>query len=115
VSLGSDAEHDVPDDFDARSVFPTDPKLLPDAVDVGSDVAIVRIDASDVGVVIAQYGDSAIAARHDDGSVDVEIPCSNVRNFVHWLLGFVERAEVIEPPALRDVVVEWLDEMAGRS
>jgi predicted DNA-binding transcriptional regulator YafY len=105
----------VPADFDARSVFPTDPKLLPDAVDVGSDVAIVRIDASDVGVGIAQYGDSAIAARHDDGSVDVEIPCSNVRNFVHWLLGFVERAEVIEPPALRDVVVEWLDEMAGRS
>ncbi|MEN9804488.1 MAG: putative proteasome accessory factor [Actinomycetota bacterium] len=115
VSLGSDADREVPADFDARSVFPTDPKLLPDAVDVGSDVAIVRIDASDVGVVIAQYGDSAIVARHDDGSVDVEIPCSNVRNFVHWLLGFVERAEVIEPPALRDLVVEWLVEMAGRS
>lgn len=115
VAIGSAAEHDVPDDFEIRSVFPTDPKLLPDAVDVGSDVAIVRIDATDVGVVLAQYGDSAIVARHDDGSVDVEIPCSNVRNFVHWLLGFVERAEVIDPPALRAVVVEWLSELVGES
>lgn len=115
VTLGSAAEHDVPDDFEIRSVFPTDPKLLPDAVDVGSDVAIVRIDASDVGVVVAQYGEVAIVSRHDDGSVDVEIPCSNVRNFVHWLLGFVERAEVMEPPALRAVVVEWLSDMAGES
>ena len=111
VALGSAAEHDVPDDFEIRSVFPTDPKLLPDAVDVGSDVATVRIDASDVGVVVAQYGDSAVVARH----VDVEIPCSNVRNFVHWLLVFVERAEVIDPPALRAVVIEWLSDMAGES
>ena len=115
VSLGPSAAHDVPADFDARSVFPTDPKLLPDAVDVGSDVATVRVDASDVGVVVAQYGEAAIVARHDDGSVDVEVPCSNVRNFVHWLLGFVERAEVIHPPALRDMVVEWLTVSAGES
>jgi predicted DNA-binding transcriptional regulator YafY len=115
VSLGADADHEVPADFEARSVFPTDPKLLPDAVDVGSEVAIVRIDGSDVGVVITQYGEVAIVARHDDGSVDVEIPCSNVRNFVHWLLGFVERAEVIEPPALREMVVEWLVDMVGES
>ena len=115
VTIGPAAEHDVPDDFEIRSVFPNDPKLLPDAVDVGSDLAIVRIDASDVGVVLAQYGESAVVARHDDGSVDVEIPCSNVRNFVHWLLGFVERAEVIDPPALRAVVVEWLNDLAGES
>lgn len=115
VSIGVAAEHEVPADFEARSVFPTDPKLLPDAVDVGSDVAIVRVDASDVGVILAQYGETAIVARHGDGSVDVEIPCSNVRNFVQWLLGFVERAEVIEPVALRDLVIEWLVGMESGS
>lgn len=108
VSIGPAARHEVPADFDARTVFPADPKLLPDAVDVGADVAIVRIDASDAGVVIDQFGDESVCARHSDGSVDVEVPCSNVRYFVHWVLGFVERAEVLEPPALRDLVEQWL-------
>lgn len=115
VKIGTAAEREVPDDFDARSVFPTDPKLLPDTIDVGSDVAVVRIDPSDVGVVVNQYGESAIVAHHDDGSIDVEIPCTNVRNFVHWLLGFVDRAEVLEPPALRALVVDWLTDVAGDS
>lgn len=115
VAVGSAAEHDVPTDFEVGSVFPNDPKLLPDAVDVGSDVAVVRIDASDVGVVLDQYGDDAVVARHDDGSVDVRVPCSHVQNFMNWLFGFVERAEVIEPPALRAMVEEWLSDLAGAS
>lgn len=115
VTVLGPAEHDVPEDFDVRSVFPADPKLLPDAVDVGSDTALVRVDSTDVNVVLSQYGEGAIAARHPDGSVDVEIPCSHVRNFLHWLLGFVERAEVLAPPALRVLVEEWLVATAGES
>lgn len=115
VAIRGTADHEVPADFDARTVFPTDPKLLPDSVDVGSDVAVVRIDPSDVGVVVDQYGETAIRVRHDDGSVDFEVPCSNVRHFMHWLLGFVERAEVIEPPALRALVEEWLTDLAAAS
>lgn len=115
VAVLGPAEHDVPEDFDVRSVFPADPKLLPDAVDVGSDTALVRVDSTDVNVVLSQYGEEAIVARHPDGSVDVEIPCSHVRNFLHWLLGFVERAEVLAPPALRVLVEDWLVAMAGES
>lgn len=115
VKISDEATVDVPSDFDPRTVFPSDPKLLPDAVDVGADDAIVRIDASDVSVVLHQYGDDAVVERHDDGSIDVRIPCSNVQAFVNWLLGFVERAEVLEPEPLRQLVVDWLNQTAAMS
>ncbi len=115
VRIGPEATVDVPVDFDPRTVFPSDPKLLPDAFDVGSDDAIVRIDASDASVVLHQYGEEAVVRRHDDGSIDARVPCSNVQAFVNWLLGFVERAEVLEPEPLRQMVIDWLSETAGAS
>ena len=107
--------YEIPQGFDVHEAFPADPKLLPDAVDVGSDVATVSIDSSDVAAVLAQYGDEAIVERHADGSVVFAIPCSNVRAFVQWLMGFVERAEVMSPPALRALVVQWLNDTAAGS
>ncbi len=98
-----------PGDFDVRSSFPSDPKALPGAIDVGSDVARVRVDSSDVGVVLSQYGDEALVSRAADGSGIFDIPCANVEAFRHWLLGFVDRAEVLGPPVLRSHVVAWLE------
>ncbi len=107
---------EIPDGFSVRRAFPSDPKLLPDSVDVGADVAKVLIDSSDVGTVLAQYGDASLIERRSDGSAVVAIPCVNVRAFLNWLFGFVERAEVLEPRLLREVVVRWLDELVeGRS
>ena len=80
---------------------------------VGTDLATVRVDSLDVGVVLGQYGRAAVLAEHDDGSVDFAIPCSNVQAFIHWLFGFVERAEVLAPPALRRIVVDELDALIG--
>jgi predicted DNA-binding transcriptional regulator YafY len=95
------------------AVFPSDPKLLPDNVDVGSDIAEVLVDASDVAVVSAQYGPDAVLDQREDGSAIFAIPCSNVRAFDQWLLGFVERAEVLSPPMLRRHVMEWLEQMGA--
>jgi len=113
VKVGDAGAYDFPDGFDVRTVFPNDPKLLPDNVDVGSDVARVLIDASDVGVVMAQYGSESVVEERDDGSVVFEVPCSNVRAFEQWLFGFVERAEVLAPRLLRVHVLDWLDRMGG--
>lgn len=111
VSVGDAGSYSIPADFRVRDSFPSDPKLLPDNVDVGSDVAVVRIDPSDVGVVLGQYGRDAVVAENPDGSFDFNIPCSNVQAFNHWLFGFLERAEVVSPPALRALVVEWLEDL----
>jgi len=82
---------------------------------VGAEDALVRVDASDASVVLYQYGEEAVVKRHGDGSIDVRVPCSNVQAFVNWLLGFVERAEVLEPEPLRQLVIDWLAEASGAS
>ena len=115
VKVADPATAPMPVDFDPRSVFPSDPKLLPDAIDVGAEDALVRVDASDASVVLYQYGEEAVVKRHGDGSIDVRVPCSNVQAFVNWLLGFVERAEVLEPEPLRQLVIDWLAEASGAS
>lgn len=104
-----DTSFERPKDFDVRTSFPSDPKTLPGSIDPGSDTARVRIDPSDVRVVIAQYGDTALVETRADGSGIFEIPCSNVDAFMHWLLGFLDRAEVLEPPTLRTHVISWLE------
>ena len=97
-----------PADFDVRTSFPADLKELPDSIDVGGDIAKVLIDATDVNTVLGQYGPDALVERHSDGSATFAIPCANVQAFEHWLLGFLDRAEVLEPVKLRQHVVEWL-------
>ena len=97
-----------PADFDVRTSFPADLKELPDSIDVGGDIAKVLIDATDVNTVLGQYGLDALVERHRDGSATFAIPCANVQAFEHWLLGFLDRAEVLEPVKLRQHVVEWL-------
>jgi len=97
-----------PVDFDVRTSFPADLKELPDSIDVGGDIAKVLIDATDVNTVLGQYGPDSLVERHSDRSATFAIPCANVQAFEHWLLGFLDRAEVLEPVKLRQHVVEWL-------
>ena len=97
-----------PADFDVRTSFPADLKELPDSIDVGGDIAKVLIDATDVNTVLGQYGLESLVERHSDGSATFVIPCANVQAFEHWLLGFLDRAEVLEPAKLRQHVVAWL-------
>lgn len=113
VAVGHADVFEIPNGFDVRTILPNDPKLLPDTIDVGADVARVLVDASDVGVVLTQYGPDAVVEERDDGSMVFDIPCSNVRAFDQWLFGFVERAEVLEPPLLRQRVQDWLSSMGG--
>lgn len=112
IELLADTSFERPQDFDVRSSFPADPKVLPGAIDVGSEVARVRIDSTDIGVVVSQYGEGALVSRSPNDSGIFEVPCANVDAFVHWLLGFVERAEVLEPAALRSYVVNWLESLS---
>ncbi len=95
-----------PEGFDPRDAMPSDPKLI-GATESAPD-ARVRIDAVRAPDAIGELGEHRVAVRHDDGSVDVDVPCANLPAFRSWLLGFVEYAEVLSPPDVRDHVVEWL-------
>ena len=48
-----------------------------------------------------------------DGSVEFSIPCANLDAFRLWLFAMVESAEVLEPQAVREQVVQWLEELSA--
>lgn len=113
VQPGEEFSFERPADFDIRQAFPRDPKELPGSIDVGADQAVVLFDSAEERTILAQLGEDAVIRRHEDRSLEVRVPCANVVAFTHWVLGFMERAEVLEPPALRQYVVEWLESMVG--
>src|SRR5262249_46079884 len=95
-----------PDDFDAAAAFATDPAL------VGADRAVpdarVRIDAGHAEPAIAGLGPDRVLARHPDGSVEVAVPAANWPALRNWVLAFMEHAEIVDPPELRQRLVDWL-------
>ena len=111
VVVQSDSKFDRPSDFDPRDAIPDDPKLI--GADMSTPDARVRIDAHRASAVIRELGDGRVAARHPDGSIEVDVACANLPAFRSWVLGFLEHAEVIGPDDVRQHVVEWLREVAS--
>ena len=107
VSIDEDREpFDRPADFDPRSAFPEDPKLIGADADVPD--AVVRIDATRASLAARSLGDERVLRRHDDGAIEVSVPCANLPAFRSWLLGYLDHAEVLEPESVRAAVVDFL-------
>ncbi len=100
-----------PANFDPRAVFPADPKELGD----DDRSALVRIDHSRATFALRELGEDAVVRRPDDGSVEVEVPCSNLDAFRSWVFGWGVHAEVVAPADVRDALVQWLRSMASGS
>jgi len=99
-----------PAGFDPRQALPGDPKAI-GATEV-VPTAVVAIDAGSAPAVVAELGEDRVRRRHDDGSVEVDVPCANLPAFRSWLLGFLDHAEVLEPEDVRAHVVAWLEASA---
>jgi proteasome accessory factor B len=72
----------------------------------------VLVDASQAGAVVDQVGEAAVRERRDDGSVVLELPVTNTAAFRSFVLGLLDAAEVVDPPALRAEMVAWLEGIA---
>jgi predicted DNA-binding transcriptional regulator YafY len=69
---------------------------------------VVRIDADQAPWVRRDLGEGAVLATAADGAIDVAVQVRNADAFRSWVLGLLDHAEVVEPPALRQDVVSWL-------
>lgn len=92
--------------------MPREPWLYGGAGD-DREEAVVRVDAVLATKAVADAGASAVVERHDDGSVTITMPVVQREAFRSWVLGLLDHAEVVGPPALRDDLVGWLRAMAG--
>jgi len=60
---------------------------------------------------LAEIGADRVRARHDDGSIEIDVPCANLPAFRSWLLGYLGHAEVLAPHDVRADVIGWLEGM----
>lgn len=75
--------------------------------------ALVRVDADQAPFACDIVGRDHIAVQHDDGSVDLLLTVSNRDAFRSFVLDFLDHAEVLSPPELRDDMVRWLTSITG--
>jgi proteasome accessory factor B len=110
VELGAPITVPRPDHFDPADALPSDPKLI--GADSDPAVAEVWIDAARAPAVVRELGDNRVIERRPDGSVVVSVPCANRAAFRSWVLGFLDRAEVLAPAEVRADIVDWLEAIA---
>lgn len=91
------------------------PRRFPTPWEMGDEdqvQALVRVDADRADQVVERLGADAVVQRDDDGSVVVALHVTNRAAFRTFVLGLLERAEVVEPPELRAEMVRWLEAAA---
>jgi predicted DNA-binding transcriptional regulator YafY len=76
-------------------------------------VAELLVDAEQARWAAEALGEQAIVARHPEGSAVFRVGVTNVPAFRSFVLGFLNHAEILGPPALRDSMVDWLDQFGA--
>lgn len=86
------------------------------AWELGDDEPVparILVDAEAVAGARRQLGPAATEEPRPDGSSVFTVPVVNVEAFRTFLLGFLHRAELLEPEAWRCDLVTWLEAVAG--
>lgn len=73
--------------------------------------ARVRIEGPGARWAVQHLGPDAVVAEDADGVI-VEMPVTNRSAFRSFVLSFLDRAEVLEPPELRADLIAWLESVA---
>jgi predicted DNA-binding transcriptional regulator YafY len=111
VTRGSAGGAEAPPDIDVRAALPDEPWRLE-----GDDVVLmrIRVDAVEGPRVAEEVGHDKVHRRHDDGSVELELGVASFPAIRSWVLGLLDHAEVLEPPAFRHELVAWLTVLSQR-
>lgn len=100
--------------FERPATITADPRIR--AWELGDDDPIearVLIDADQALLARHIAGDTAVLETRDDGSIVLALTVRNRPAFRGVVLSFLEHAEVLDPPELREDVVQWLRSLAG--
>ena len=75
--------------------------------------AVLLVDAGHAALAAQELGRQAASQSRPDGSVEFTVAVTNRVAFRSYVLGFLEHAEVIGPPALRRDMTSYLEDLAG--
>lgn len=75
--------------------------------------AQLKVDAAQAAWVVDHLGVAAVVDKLTDGSVVVELAVTDRASFRGFALTFLDHAEVLGPPELRQDMVDWLERLAS--
>lgn len=78
-------------------------------------VARLWVDAEQSPWAAQALGGSARVEQHPDGSAIFEVAITSTPAWRSFVLGYLDHAEVLGPPALREDIVSWLEVVASGS
>ena len=76
-------------------------------------VARLWVDSEQAGWARQALGADTVAEERPDGSVVFEVAVTSRAAFRSFVLGYLDHAEILGPPALRRDMVEWLESMVA--
>ena len=106
----------VPDETAAPFVPPGGASAPASPWQMGDETPVrarLAVDADHAGWAVGQVGADAVESRADDGSVVLGVTVTNRSAFRSFVLGFLDHAEVLDPPELRDELTAWLERLCG--
>ena len=106
----------VPDETAAPFVPPGGASAPASPWQMGDEAPVrarLAVDADHAGWAVGQVGADAVESRADDGSVVLGVTVTNRSAFRSFVLGFLDHAEVLDPPELRDELTAWLERLCG--
>jgi proteasome accessory factor B len=72
----------------------------------------VLIDAVVAPMAMSAIGEESVAERRSDGSIVAGLPVTNRAALYSFVVGFLERAEILDPPEVRKDFVRHLEALA---
>lgn len=72
----------------------------------------LRVDPARVAWARRQFGDDVEATEEADGGAVFEVPVVMTSAFRSLVLEFLDHAEILEPPEMRQDMIEWLRSIA---
>jgi len=106
----------VPDEAAAPFDRPPDPGSQPAPWQMGAEEPVrarLLVDGEHAGWAAGQVGSDAVESRRQDGSVVLGVTVTNRSAFRSFVLGFLDHAEVLDPPELREDLTAWLEALCG--
>ncbi len=110
-TIGEPGSGILPQGFDPEKEAPEEPWRVVSAADEAE--VWLLVDAIEANRVIAEVGEQALQARHEDGSVLLRLGITSLEAMRSWVLGLLDHAEVTAPASIRSVIIDWLEAIAA--
>jgi len=109
VDLGPPNAFETPADFRPDDHIEDRPWMMGNSAPV---TVCLLVDADHAAGARAELGNEATFTERSNGDVEVELTITSRGAFVNFALGFLDHAEVLSPPEVRDEMIAWLERAA---